>query len=603
MPNNAAVLLEGKNNLIRDSQVSHAAGHAIVLNGSNSRAENNVVHNFAYMGGGAAGIRTFGAGHLVDKNTVYRGGREGIKINNTTRVRVLSNRIFDVMLQTQDGGGIYSFGMNGAGSEIAYNVIYNVRTGGWGGCGIMLDAGSDNYLIHHNATWNVNHGMKLNSPARGNKVYNNTFVGTDTAVGSHGSRNMTGTVFKNNIFTGKTEIGGGARQENNLYPGTDFRFVNPSQGNFQLRADSPALDRGQAVAPYTNGFAGRAPDIGAYEYGRSVFFAGSTFSGPFWPPVTPTGPAPTPRPTPGTDPGPQPTPDPTPDPTPTPDPDPTPGAARDARVTIQGESFDSARGATRGSTVVGQLDTDDWVRYANLDFGTGVNRIKINLAAANKYAGRVIDIRVGGPAGTLAGTMVTRGTGGWGRYTTQTAPVSGLSGVQDVYLVVRRGPGGNIDSFTFDSTSAGGGTPAPAPTPTPKPKPTPGGTAGAKRNARRVIQAEHFDATSGAVRGGASIGHLDDGDWVKYSKVDFGSGVSRINVHLAAPAAADGKPIEVRLGGAGGRLVGTLVTEQTGGWSKFKTQSASVSGATGVQDLYLVFPDGPAGNVDRFTFA
>ena len=50
------------------------------------------------------------------------------------------------MLQTTDGGGTYTVRRNGAGSEIAYNRIYSIHTGGFGGVGIFLD--DDSSQLH-----------------------------------------------------------------------------------------------------------------------------------------------------------------------------------------------------------------------------------------------------------------------------------------------------------------------------------------------------------------------------------------------------------------------------------------------------------------------
>jgi hypothetical protein len=40
--------------------------------------------------------------------------------------------------------------------------------------------------------------------------------------------------------------------------------------DFRLRSDSAAVDRGTALATVTDGFAGRAPDLGALELGAPL---------------------------------------------------------------------------------------------------------------------------------------------------------------------------------------------------------------------------------------------------------------------------------------------------------------------------------------------
>jgi hypothetical protein len=55
---------------------------------------------------------------------------------------------------------------------------------------------------------------------------------------------------------------------------------------------------------------------------------------------------------------------------------------------------------------------------------------------------------------------------------------------------------------------------------------------------------------------------------------------------------ATGAKIEIRLGKLEGRLIGTLPVSGTGG--EWKSQSARISGTSGVHDLFFVFR-GPAG--------
>ena len=272
---NEGIYLDGSDNSITDSVVAYSAGHGIVVFGTNSRVENNLVRDAAYNGGDSAGIRTAGSGHVVTGNTVYNTGRSGIKISNTRAVTVTHNEVHDAMLQTTDGGGIYTFNMDGTGSEIAWNRVYNVTTGGWGGVGIFLDSNSTNWSVHHNVVWNTTHALKMNYAARNNRVFNNTLAGITSSLDTSSNADFTGTVISNNIFTKRVRYGLGVTTSNNLSSGTDAKFVDALRYNFQLLATSPAVDRGLVIAPYTNNYTGRAPDLGALEYGRAAFAAGA----------------------------------------------------------------------------------------------------------------------------------------------------------------------------------------------------------------------------------------------------------------------------------------------------------------------------------------
>ena len=57
-------------------------------------------------------------------------------------------------------------------------------------------------------------------------------------------------------------------------------------------------------------------------------------------------------------------------------------------------------------------------------------------------------------------------------------------------------------------------------------------------------------------------------------------------------------------GGLDGKLIGTCKVENTGGWQDWKDVSCNVTGATGVQDLYLKFTGGaqPLLNLDHWRF-
>jgi parallel beta-helix repeat protein len=420
--NDTGIYLNGANNSISDSVIAYSAGQGLVLQGTNSRAENNVIHDIAYNAGDSAGIRTVGSGHVITGNTVYNTARSGIKVSNTTAVRVTNNEVHDAMLQTTDGGGIYTFAMDGTGSEIAYNRIYNITSGGWGGVGIFLDNNSTHWLVHHNVVWNATHAMKLNYASQNNLVLYNTLAGLSTSLTTSSNADFTGTVIRNNIFTKSVRYGSGVAVDSNLKPGTDARFVDPSRGDFQLQPTSPAINKGKAVAGVTNGYVGAAPDLGALEYGRPAFSAGARAAT-------------------------------TPDPVPPPAPQPTPppAGAIPARSKVEAESYTASNGAiVRGEVNIGSLDSGEWVKYGPVDFGAGgVTKFVARLAVSDSAAGRSIDVRIGSPTGTLLGTLKTTSTGGWSVYADQAAALGPVTGVQNVYLVFRGSGVAVVDWFTF----------------------------------------------------------------------------------------------------------------------------------------------------------
>ena len=424
-PDTTGIYLFGSDSVIRDSVVAFSAGHGIAIAGSNNRVENVVVHDVGYNGGNEAGINARGSGHFVTRNTVYTAGRSGIKIGYARELTLTHNLIHDVMQQATDGGGIYTYGTDGRGTEIAYNVIYNSRSDGFGAVGVYLDNYSSNYVVHHNVVWNADHAMKMNPTSRYNQVYNNTFVGVDFSVATSKSGDMLGSVFRNNIFTKTAKIDPRSTRQNNLNPGNDPGFVNPAGGDLRLKAGSRAIDAGMPLGAVTAGYAGAAPDIGAYEHGKPKWRAGASIRSAVRPAPTPPPPAPTPPPAPG---------------------------ARDPKSWTQAEHHTSQSGIKTGISIIGYLESGDWAGYGPVNFSNGaVTKFTAKLAVADGWDGKQIQLRLGSPTGRLVGTLTTRSTGGWDRHQSQTTTLfDRVTGVHHVYLVFEGGNGvATIDSFRF----------------------------------------------------------------------------------------------------------------------------------------------------------
>jgi hypothetical protein len=108
--------------------------------------------------------------------------------------------------------------------------------------------------------------------------------------------------------------------------------------------------------------------------------------------------------------------------------------------------------------------------------------------------------------------------------------------------------------------------------------------------------------TEAASEGGMAVGWIENGDWVKVKGVAFGAGATSFAARVAS--GTSGGRIELRLGGAGGTLVGACDVPGTGGWQTWTTVSCPVAGATGTHDLYLRFAGGTGSllNVDWWQF-
>jgi len=87
--------------------------------------------------------------------------------------------------------------------------------------------------------------------------------------------------------------------------------------------------------------------------------------------------------------------------------------------------------------------------------------------------------------------------------------------------------------------------------------------------------------------GGFNLGYATAGSWAGFANVDFGAGVSAVDVRVAS--AGTGGTLEFRLDSPNGPVIAQAPLPVTGGWQTWTTVSAPVVGASGVRDLFVVF--------------
>lgn len=125
------------------------------------------------------------------------------------------------------------------------------------------------------------------------------------------------------------------------------------------------------------------------------------------------------------------------------------------------------------------------------------------------------------------------------------------------------------------------------------------------RNLYQVTRAENYDDYSGVRlvdetrESGTAVGATAPGDWIAFKGADFGSGAKEF---VASVSNANASPVllEIRLDSPNGNLVGTAVALTTEDVYNWATVTASVDGAAGVHDVYLVFGGGL--RIRTFTF-
>lgn len=128
-------------------------------------------------------------------------------------------------------------------------------------------------------------------------------------------------------------------------------------------------------------------------------------------------------------------------------------------------------------------------------------------------------------------------------------------------------------------------------------------------SATAQIQGSSFSSESGLqtedtsdVTGAYDLGYLTPGAYAVYKNIDFGSGANSVAVRTAS--AGGGGTASFYLDSKMGTPIATVTLPVTGGWQKWQTVTAPVTGASGKHDLYVVFNGGSSSisNVNWFQF-
>lgn len=276
-------MVSGKDNELRHCSFGYAAGAALIIRGERNRLMDCVVFDTDYMGGWDGAIDAGDSvGTVIDQCTILRTGRDGIIHHKSRRIQITRCDVSNVDLLNSDSGALYCWGTDGAGSVIARNHVHD-NTGD-ANVGIYLDNFCHDFTVHHNLIWNNSGaGIALNSSAENHTVANNTLVNNDKpfATFAYAGRPLTqrGTRIVNNLVTG-------ALQVKDPWSFAQGDLAPQLQGNGKGAIDdrgmplpgSAAIDAGVHVPGITDGFTGRAPDIGACEAGGEVWNAGATWA-------------------------------------------------------------------------------------------------------------------------------------------------------------------------------------------------------------------------------------------------------------------------------------------------------------------------------------
>jgi hypothetical protein len=118
----------------------------------------------------------------------------------------------------------------------------------------------------------------------------------------------------------------------------------------------------------------------------------------------------------------------------------------------------------------------------------------------------------------------------------------------------------------------------------------------AKPTAATAFAAQQGVQKAACSEGGDCIGWIEDGDWVRYERIDLGHRTEKIEIRAAS--ATDGGSIEIRLDAPNGELLGTCPVKNTGDWQSWSSFQARIKPASGLKTLCLVFKSRPSGVFD-----
>ena len=185
----------GYNNLISSNEITRTGiggvyvegGDFETLTSGNNRVYNNHIHHWGELDG-VHGIQVRGVGQQIDHNEMH--DYIDVAINYYGNNHIIEyNLIYDVSLETSDGGAIYcgrSWTMYG--NVIRYNCIYNVGDGSFSlPNGIYVDDGLSGQQVYGNILVNIPaDGIKVGG-GHDNEVWGNIIINAKRPLHGVGS--------------------------------------------------------------------------------------------------------------------------------------------------------------------------------------------------------------------------------------------------------------------------------------------------------------------------------------------------------------------------------------------------------------------------------
>lgn len=273
------VLMMGNNCTVRNCEVAYSSGCGIVLDGTYNLVVNCYIHDTDYIGTYASCIKLQGKGNIISHCTLSRTGRSVIDYGEMHKSLIQYCDMSKSGMLTRDTGLTYGNIINGGNSEVRYNWMHDNLDDHWD-MGLYYDHGTQNILSHHNVIWGVDHfAFMINHYGYFHQVYNNTFSadtnGFMSVWGNQYGPDLYGCRIVNNIFSTPTKT-----TTDNYTWAKNIQGYTGMEDHKYLPAGSACIDAGMVIPGITDGYAGGAPDLGAYEDGRPRWKTGHDFDNP-----------------------------------------------------------------------------------------------------------------------------------------------------------------------------------------------------------------------------------------------------------------------------------------------------------------------------------
>jgi MYXO-CTERM domain-containing protein len=186
-------LIQGDDNVWKNSIIEKSGSAGVLVAGNRNLIQNNIANDVTYQATNEAAFamdnwQATYQGNVFSNNTVNRSGRSGITQYGAAGGRVVLNKITSWAQLTFDMGGIYAWGTDGHGTEIAWNELAEAPY--FMSNGIYLDDATKHFVVHHNYVHDsLFYGMCLKEE---NQYFNNTFehVGTPVLISANVQNNM-----------------------------------------------------------------------------------------------------------------------------------------------------------------------------------------------------------------------------------------------------------------------------------------------------------------------------------------------------------------------------------------------------------------------------